>query len=134
LQSGRYPYDSFPYLKSLLGASADATHDILFPSLIHPSNRSIEFTLGSAPQTHYSVEELVGMQFAYARELGEHMAGEKIGEAVIVVPGWWGQAERQAVKDAAEIGGLRSVDLINDATASASCLPGTHRAHRATRD
>lgn len=58
------------------------------------------------------------MQFAYARELGEHMAGEKIGEAVIVVPGWWGQKERQAVRDAAEIGGLRSVDLINDGTAS----------------
>lgn len=80
------------------------------------------FTLGSAPSTHYTVEELVGMQFAYGRELAEHMAGEKISEAVIVIPGWWGQAERQAVKDAAEIGGLRTVDLINDATASAFIL------------
>jgi hypoxia up-regulated 1 len=67
------------------------------------------------------VEELVGMQFSYARELAETLAGERVTDAVVAVPGWFGQFERQAVEDALEIAGLKSVGLINDGAAG-ECL------------
>lgn len=59
------------------------------------------------------------MQFAYARELAESLAGEKVLDAVVAVPPWFNQFERQAVVDALDIGGLRTVGLINDGPASA---------------
>lgn len=64
------------------------------------------------------------MQFSYARELAEELAGEKVKDAVVAVPGWFNQFERQAVMDALEIGGLKSLGLINDGTAGESRARG----------
>jgi len=63
------------------------------------------------------------MQFSYARELAESLAGEAVKDAVVVVPGWFNQFERQAVIDALEIGGLKSLGLINEGTAGESLRP-----------
>lgn len=57
------------------------------------------------------------MQFSYARDLAETLAGEAVRDAIVSVPGWFSQSERQAVMDALEIGGLRPVGLVNDGTA-----------------
>jgi hypoxia up-regulated 1 len=64
------------------------------------------------------------MQFSNARELAEELAGEKVKDAVVSVPGWFNQFERQAVIDALEIGGLKSLGLINDGTAGESLRGG----------
>ena len=69
--------------------------------------------------TEWSVEELIGMQFAYVKELAESMAGEKVYDVIVTVPPYYTQFERDAVVDAIEVAGLRTLALINDGTAVA---------------
>jgi hypoxia up-regulated 1 len=69
--------------------------------------------------TEWSTEELIGMQFAYIKGLAESLAGEKVYDAVVTVPPFYTQFERDAVADAIEIAGLRTLALINDGTAVA---------------
>ena len=58
------------------------------------------------------------MQFSYVKELAESVAGEKVTDVVVTVPPFYAQAERDAVVDAIEIAGLRTLALIdiNDGT------------------
>ena len=69
--------------------------------------------------SEWTVEELIGMQFAYVRELAESTAGEKVSDVIVTVPPYYTQFERDAVVDAIEISGLRTLALINDGTAVA---------------
>ncbi len=69
--------------------------------------------------TEWSVEELIAMQFAYVRDLAESTAGEKVHDVIVTVPPYYTQFERDAVVDAIEISGLRTLALINDGTAVA---------------
>lgn len=57
------------------------------------------------------------MQLIYAKELADEVAAENVRDVVMTVPGWYGQSERQAVLDAIELAGLRSIGLVNDGTA-----------------
>ena len=59
------------------------------------------------------------MQFSYVKELAESVAGEKVTDVIVTVPPFYTQAERDAVVDAIEIAGLRTLALINDGTAVA---------------
>jgi hypoxia up-regulated 1 len=69
--------------------------------------------------TAWSVEELIAMQFAYVKDLAENLAGEKVYDVVVTVPPFYTQFERDAVVDAIEIAGLRTLALVNDGTAVA---------------
>lgn len=69
--------------------------------------------------TEWAVEELVGMQFAYIKHLAELVANEKVTDVIVTVPAYYTQFERDAVADAIEISGLRTLALINDGTAVA---------------
>lgn len=69
--------------------------------------------------TEYTVEELIAMQFAYIKGLAEDLAGEKVHDVIVTVPAFYSQFERDAVADAIEISGLRTLALINDGTAIA---------------
>ena len=59
------------------------------------------------------------MQFSYVKELAESAAGEKVTDVIVTVPPFYTQAERDAVVDAIEIAGLRTLALVNDGTAVA---------------
>ena len=59
------------------------------------------------------------MQFAYIKHLAEQVANEKVTDVVVAVPPYFSQFERDAVVDAIEISGLRTLALINDGTAVA---------------
>ncbi|CEQ42690.1 SPOSA6832_04532, partial [Sporobolomyces salmonicolor] len=67
----------------------------------------------------FPVEEVLAVQLVYAKELAEEQAKESVRDTVITVPGWFGEPERKAVLDAAEVAGLRVVGLVNDGTAAA---------------
>jgi hypoxia up-regulated 1 len=69
--------------------------------------------------TEWSVEELIGMQLAYVKGLAEDLAGEKVQDVIVTVPPYYSQFERDAVADAIEVSGLRTLALINDGTAVA---------------
>ena len=59
------------------------------------------------------------MQLAYVKGLAEDLAGEKVQDVIVTVPPFFSQFERDAVADAIEIAGLRTLALINDGTAVA---------------
>ena len=52
----------------------------------------------------------------------EGYLGEKVTEAVITVPAYFNDAQRQATKDAGKIAGLDVKRIINEPTAAAPCL------------
>jgi hypoxia up-regulated 1 len=59
------------------------------------------------------------MQFAYVKQLAESVAEEKVKDVIVTVPPFYSQQERDAVVDAIEIAGLRTLALINDGAAVA---------------
>ncbi len=76
----------------------------------------------------YSPEELVAMSLQHVRKIAKEDSGVDCTEAVITVPVWMGQKERQAVLDAAELAGLHVLDLVTD-TSAAAITYGVERAY-----
>lgn len=62
----------------------------------------------------YSIEELVAQLIQKARDFAEDSAGQPITECVIVVPVYFGQAERVALLTAANLANIKVLQLIND--------------------
>ncbi|KAM9384048.1 hypoxia up-regulated protein 1 [Pholidichthys leucotaenia] len=70
-------------------------------------------------ETQYTPEELLGMVLNYSRGLAQDFAEQPIKDVVITVPAFFNQAERRAVLQAAQMAGLKVLQLINDNTAVA---------------
>jgi molecular chaperone DnaK len=67
----------------------------------------------------YSPPELSAMILGKLKAAAEDFLGEKVGKAVITVPAYFNDAQRQATKQAGEIAGLEVVRIINEPTAAA---------------
>jgi molecular chaperone DnaK len=67
----------------------------------------------------YTPEEISAMILAKLKVDAEEKLGEKITEAVITVPAYFDDAQRQATKVAGEIAGLKVLRIINEPTAAA---------------
>jgi molecular chaperone DnaK len=66
-----------------------------------------------------SAPEISAMVLGKLKEAAEAYLGEKVSKAVITVPAYFNDAQRQATKDAGQIAGLEVMRIINEPTAAA---------------
>jgi molecular chaperone DnaK len=79
------------------------------------ANGGVEVWMGGKA---YSPPEISAMILRKLKEDAEAYLGEKVSQAVITVPAYFNDSQRQATKDAGEIAGLEVLRIINEPTAS----------------
>jgi len=67
----------------------------------------------------YSPPEISAMILQKMRDAAEQFLGEKVTQAVVTVPAYFNDAQRQATKDAGKIAGLDVLRIVNEPTAAA---------------
>ena len=66
----------------------------------------------------YSPAEISGLILAHLKEMAEDFLGTEVDEAIVTVPAYFDDSQRQATKDAARIAGLKVSRIINEPTAA----------------
>lgn len=95
----------------------DAEH---FPFKIVDSNGKPKVEVEFKGETkQYYPEEISSMVLVKMKEIAEAYLGETVKDAVITVPAYFNNSQREATKDAAVIAGLNPLRIINEPTAAA---------------
>jgi len=83
--------------------------------VVEAENGDARVALGNK---QYSPPEISAMILQYLKESAEAFLGEKVTDAVITVPAYFNDSQRQATKDAGKIAGLNVKRIINEPTAA----------------
>jgi len=84
--------------------------------VLKSANGGVELSMGGK---NYRPEEVSAMILQKLKNDAETRLGEKITDAVITVPAYFNDSQRQATKDAGQIAGLNVLRIINEPTAAA---------------
>jgi Fe-S protein assembly chaperone HscA len=104
-------------VKRFMGKSlADVSHETeYFPYTLHEKNGVIRIAIG---EKTYSPPQISAMILKELKARAEAHLGEEITKAVITVPAYFNDSQRQATKDAGLIAGLEVLRIINEPTAA----------------
>ncbi len=108
-------------VKRLIGrkfSSKEVQYDIkIIPyKITEASNSDAQVTVRGK---NYSPAEISAMILTKMKQTAEDYLGEKVTDAVITVPAYFNDSQRQATKDAGKIAGLNVLRIINEPTAAA---------------
>lgn len=105
--------------------------------LLHPerSVRSIKRRMGTAEKVRmgdqeYSPQEISALILVRLKTAAENHLGRPVNKAVITVPAYFSDAQRQATRDAGELAGLQVARIINEPTAAALSYEVEHNVAR----
>ena len=118
-QSVMNPTKTFSSVKRFIGRSFDeVTEEMkLVPYKVVPgTNNTVKFQVDDKG---YAPEEISAQVLRKMVDDAAKYLGEKITDAVITVPAYFNDAQRQATKDAGKIAGLNVLRIINEPTAAA---------------
>lgn len=119
------PNNTFYEVKRLIGRKYDdPAIDIekqFLPYEIHSNDNNIMIKTNNLSKRKplYTPEEISAMVLSELKNMAESHLNMAISKAVITVPAYFNDSQRQATKDAATIAGLECVRMINEPTAAA---------------
>ena len=85
-------------------------------SVVRASNGDVRVSAGGK---EYSPPEISAMILQKLKQAAEEYLGQPVAKAVITVPAYFNDAQRQATKDAGQIAGLEVMRIVNEPTAAA---------------
>ena len=115
------PLNTFFAIKRLIGRRYD-------DPLVEKDKKLVPYQIVKGPngdawvEAHgkdYSPQQISAFILQKMKETAEAKLGEKVTQAVITVPAYFNDAQRQATKDAGKIAGLEVLRIINEPTAAA---------------
>jgi molecular chaperone DnaK len=115
------PFNTVFAIKRLIGRkfeSDEAVHakKVLPYNIIAAGNGDVKVKIRDRD---YSPEEISAFVLIEIKEFAEEFLGEEVSEAIITVPAYFNDSQRQATRDAGKIAGLEVLRIINEPTAAA---------------
>jgi molecular chaperone DnaK len=115
------PFNTIFAIKRLIGRKYDSDEvvrakQILPYNVVSASNGDLKVRVRDR---EYSPEEVSAFVLMEIKAFAEDFLGEPVNEAIITVPAYFNDSQRQATRDAGKIAGLEVLRIINEPTAAA---------------
>jgi len=115
------PFNTIFAIKRLIGRKYDSEEvsrakQVLPYQIVQATNGDVKVKVRDR---EYSPEEVSAFVLMEIRSFAEDFLGEPITEAIITVPAYFNDSQRQATRDAGKIAGLEVLRIINEPTAAA---------------
>src|SRR5690606_3442364 len=123
------PHKTINSIKRFMGARYDAHVDEIEKmsyELVKGDNDTVRVKIDDR---HYTPQEISAMILQKMKKVASEYLGQEVTEAVVTVPAYFNDSQRQATKEAGEIAGLDIKRIINEPTAAALAY-GLDKSHK----